>query len=116
MGQRLRRNAEYLQLLCRSRGKARQRLVANATPEQINALSEVAMNVLRGNLPLSSVHKRKLVPHRHRLRQIANRKLSSKKRKALMVRQRGGFLIPALLGGLASIFAPKVINKLISKI
>ena len=89
-----------------SRAPRRRILIRKASKDNIDALSEVALNTLLGNVPLSNKHKQKLKRHKFSIRNLA-KKLSLKKKKEFLV-QKGGFLplliTPALsiLGGLAA--------------
>ena len=57
----------------------------------IDAISECALNILRGNLTLTQGQKQKLCKHKRVLRLLANKKSSlNTKRRALQ--QKGGFL------------------------
>ena len=71
--------------------RRRERLqLANA--DQINAVSELVMNTLRGNVPLSPANYKILLPHRNVLREMAGKKNSIKKRREIMQSQTGGSL------------------------
>ena len=60
------------------RHRRRERLqLANA--DQINAVTELVMNTLRGNVPLSPANYKILLPHRNALRDMARKKNSIKK-------------------------------------
>lgn len=102
----LERNSEFINNLFKSPFKSRKRLINKASRDNIDSLSEIALNILKGNVSLSPQHKKKLKKHKEKLRNLAQKNISFKKRKGLLV-QRGGFLplllAPALslLGGLA---------------
>jgi hypothetical protein len=78
----------------------RKKLIRKASRDNIDALSEVALNTLLGNVPLKDEQKKKLKRHRTKIRQLAHRRTSTKKKKILLVQQ-GGFL-PLLLAPLLS--------------
>ena len=63
-----------------------------ANADQINALSELVMNMLRGNVPLSPANYKILLPHRNALRDMARKKNSIKRRREIMQPQTGGSL------------------------
>ena len=56
------------------------------------------LNVLNGNLKLSDCKKRKLKKYKAILRKIADKHLSSAKKR--LINQRGGFLLPLLSAAL----------------
>jgi hypothetical protein len=71
--------------------------------DNINAISEIALNTLRGNVPLKKAQKNRLRKFKSKLRQLSQRGLSAKRRKLLLV-QEGGVL-PVLLTPLLSVLA-----------
>lgn len=99
-------NREFLKLLSQSKTHKRRKIITKATKGNINALSELALNTLLGNVPFDSTHKKKLKRHRFSIRHLA-KKISLKKKKEFLV-QKGGFLpllitpILSILGGLAA--------------
>ena len=62
-------------------------LYANA--DQINALSELVLNTLRGSMPTSSSMIQRLTPQATQLRHIANARNSIKRRRRLLTQQTG---------------------------
>jgi hypothetical protein len=70
----------------------------------LTCLCECSKNILKGNVPLSPVQKRKLRRHRRSLRELTLKKISKKKKNKIL--QKGGFLgalitpILSLLGGM----------------
>lgn len=101
----LKRNSEFLQSLLSKKGNKRKRLINKASMDQIDSLSEIALNIIKGKVNISPVHKKKLNRHKEKIRKLA-KKISLKARKRILV-QRGGFLpllitpILSLLGALA---------------
>jgi hypothetical protein len=82
----------------------RKAIFSNCDRELLNSISECVLNVLKGNVRLSSCVTRKLRKHRDVLRAVAEKRvpLSSKKRRVV---QRGGFLLP-----LQSAVLPTIVN------
>ena len=70
----------------------RQELLRMANADQINAVSELVMNTLRGTVLRSSQTITLLKPHAQRLRAMAKPTHSVKRRRALMMAQKGGSL------------------------
>lgn len=78
-------------------------ILRKANPNQIQALSEVALNLLQRNIPLRSKFRKQLYPYREVVRRLANENASPSQKKKLLLRtnsvQTGGvlpFLIPFL--------------------
>ena len=100
------RNRTFLQEVSRSKAFRRKKLIKKASKDNIDALSEVALNTLLGNVPLSAQHKHKLRRHRFSIRNLA-KIISLKKKKEFLI-QKGGFLpllikpVLSILGGLAA--------------
>lgn len=97
---RLRRNFEYLKYLKKAKKNQRNSLLKTAHKDLILCICDCALNVLRGNVRLSTKTKKALCRHRAALRALAeNRRGIEKKRKLLV--QKGGFL-PFLLAPILS--------------
>ena len=114
MPSRLNRNAHFLRLLSSSKPSVKKKLVEHATKDQVDTLSELALNVLNGVIPLESRQFNKLKRHAHKLRTLARKRGSVKRRKQLLVRnQRCGFL--PLLAALAPIALNLIIKLFLAK-
>ena len=68
----------------------RQEKIRHANKDQINALSEITLNLLKKNIPLSQRTIGKLKPHKNFLRAMSKKNSSVKQRKKLLMKQRGG--------------------------
>ena len=105
MSKRLNNNASYLRVLAKGTHKQRQGVIQGANKELITCLCECALNVLNGNISLKPADKRRLKKYKQNLRSLADRKLSTQKKKKTL-NQKGGFLgalltpILSALGGL----------------
>lgn len=64
--------------------------IRHANKEQVNALSEITLNLLKKNIPVSTKTIGRLKPHKNLLRSIAKKGASLKQRKKLLMKQRGG--------------------------
>lgn len=76
-------------------------IVRGADKDFFKCLSEIAHNVLKGNIKLSPNQFHRLKRHRHSLRQLAQKGTSQGTKKRII--QKGGFLsvlLPALAAGL----------------
>jgi hypothetical protein len=69
----------------------RKKLIEDATPDQIRALSEIAHNVVNGNFTLSKNKLNQLKVHKHSIRTLSKKTTSHLKKKHLLL-QKGGFL------------------------
>lgn len=87
----MRRQKPFLESILReANGQTRQALLDYANKDQINALSELALNVVRKRIPVSPQIVRQLFPYKDMLRTLGRRKVSVKRRKALLATQKGG--------------------------
>lgn len=67
----------------------------------VNAICEIALNTLRGAIPLPASKRARLAKHKTTLRRIAQ-KGEGWKKKRLALRQSGGAFLPVLLGTVLS--------------
>ena len=95
MSARIRRNLPLLQLVYKSSPSVRRSIISNATQDFISALCEIALNLLKGNIPLNPKQFSQLKKSKTLIRFIADKKnkLLKKKKK---INQKGGFLLPLL--------------------
>ena len=97
MSRRMKDHAPYLQVLAKGNATQRQGILNGASRELVLCLCECALNVLNGNVPLSSLQKKKLSKHKSRLRQLVSKSTPIAKKKTLLKYQKGGW-VSALLG------------------
>ena len=91
--ERIRRQKTFLKAITAAAYRnARKDLIKHANKDQINAISEIVMNLLKNNVPVSPVTMARLRPYKHILRQIGNRAVSLKKRRQALIQQKGGKL------------------------
>jgi len=82
----------FRELLCGTKKKqSRKKLFSKASSDNIDGLSEIALNILKGNIPLDTNQKKKFKRHKEKIRKLGRRNFSTKKKKSLLV-QEGGFL------------------------
>ena len=96
---------QYLSLLGKSanNGHRRRALVDYANKDEIQAIRECIMNLLAGNVPLSTAQVKKLKRHKNAMRILAHSKTPFYHQKNYL-RQSGGFLssiIPIAVSALA---------------
>jgi len=96
--------------------KKRNILIIKAKKCLIDAISEISLNCLKGNIPLTQCQYKNLKIYRNILKKLSNRKISLNNKKKLIT-QNGGFwsyLIPPALSLLSSL-AGQTISKLVNK-
>ena len=87
--------------------KLRRAIIANADADLLCALAECAYNILKKNIPLSDLQRRRLSKYRTKLRELAQRRTPDARRRRILLPQQvgegqsGGFL-SAFLAPLAS--------------
>ena len=100
--QRLRRQLPFLRsMLQEANGSKRQELLQHANADQINAdqinaVSELVLNFLKNKIPVTPPMLAKLQPYKRVLRDLGRRRHSVKKRRALLVQQKGRGLFQGL--------------------
>ena len=94
---------QHLPFLCtcfKSNGKQRKDMIAHANKGQMEAIGEIALNLLKGNIVIPNSSFKRLKPHKSKLLYLTHKKPSLKRKKAVL-NQKGGFL-----SALASLIAP----------
>jgi len=81
MSRLMKRNEKFIKLLTKLPPKERAKVLENAPRELIFALSEGALNVLKGNVPLSKKKYAVLKKYKKPLRELASRKTAVKRKK-----------------------------------
>lgn len=108
---------DFLNLLAESKTPKRRRILTDwAQKPDMDALSEISLNTLKGNIKLSPKMFQKLKRHKKALRTLACKKASLAKRKKI-VKQQGGFLsflIPTALS-VVSELVPQIIKSVKKK-
>lgn len=95
MSVRLRRNFALLKTLTRSSPKIRKVILQQCSPNFIQSVCEICMNLLKGNIPVTECQHKKLKRYREKIRQMASRREGVRKKRKLIT-QKGGFLLPLL--------------------
>lgn len=86
----MRRQKPFLESILReANGQKRQTLLDYANKDQTNALSKLALNVVRKQVPVSPQIVQQLFLYKDMLRTLGSRKVSVKQRKALLATQKG---------------------------
>lgn len=76
----------FLRYLYYAEPRQRKVLIQTATHEQIDILSEIALNIYRGVLPLSTHHIRKLRPYQLNIRALCSRSIAHRRKKNILGR------------------------------
>lgn len=99
------RDVAALRHIASSSRRLQQGLLRRASPAVLKLIAECCLNFCRGGFRLPPAKVKKLRRYRHVIRELANRRTTSKKRKQLVV-QKGGFLsllIPGAVSLLGSL-------------
>ena len=108
-------NQEFLKKLSKTKSKNTfERLLINATSDQILAIAEIIHNILKGNCPLREDKRRSLAKNADYYRKIAR---SKSEKTALKNIQSGGQLglLSAVLAPILSILSQSVLDKALNK-
>ena len=91
MASRVKRQAAFLKSVLREADDhKRKEQFRMANGDQINAVSELALNVMKGVVPVSNQAKIRLRPYATTLRQLSRRRAGIKTRRQLLMKQKGG--------------------------
>nr|DAC81315.1 TPA_asm: gasderminX [Larimichthys croaker adintovirus] len=96
MSARIRRNAPLLKALYHATPRKRKDILAHSSPDFLQALCEIALNLLKGNIPLSSPQYKKLKSRRKIIRLLADKKTALNQKRRTLMKQSGGFILPLL--------------------
>lgn len=108
---RVNRNKKFLEYYLEADKTRRRSLLQSAKKDQIDCICEVALNVLKKNVPVSSSVRDQLSKHRKYITKIAVEKGAAKSKKRVLV-QRGGAFLPLLLSTVLPFLAEKVFGAL----
>ena len=108
--QRLMSQEPFLRLLSRSSPRRRKLLLKHATKDELTALFEICLNIRNNKVHLTDNELKKLKKHRTLIRELADKKVSFKRKKGL-INQKGG-AIGTVVGTVASLILP-LLSKLI---
>ena len=99
-----------LRALCKCKGKKRKTLLQKASGRVIRTIAQVANSTIKGSIPLSPRQKQRLRRHKKTLRALSLARTSIKRKRRLLV-QKGGALLPLLLGPILSAVAGSVFSR-----
>jgi len=92
---RLRENYHTLQVSKSAKPKLRKAIISAGGKELIDSINECVLNVLVGNVPLSTCLRRKLQEYKLALRRLFDKRVRHSAKKRLLI-QKGGFLLLVL--------------------
>ncbi len=112
MSSRIKRNYEFLSELVKDSPELKN-LVESATADNIDAITELAINVLKGNIDLNQDLKLKLKKHRSIIRKLSNKDISYSTKKTLMIKKIKilPIIITPLLSAIGSLVGKVVANQ-----
>ena len=84
MSECLKRNAAVLRLLQKLKPSTARSVMKEASADLIKALCECTLNILKGNIKLTTAQKKKLARYKNILRSLAVKRTSMKKRKTIL--------------------------------
>ena len=105
IGEALRKHAPLLPVLLEARDPVRKRYMSCCSREMCDAMSELADNLLKGNIPLTEAQLELLRPSAKDIETLAKKKTSLKDKRNIL--QKGGFF-GALIGPAIKILGPLV--------
>ena len=109
MTQRVNKNLSLLKTLHQCSLAEQKNILKSARPELVNAICDCILNILQGNVPISTYHKRKLKAKKDILRKLVHPRKNSSHRKKLLVQHGAGFLT-SILGPVLKAIAGTVLN------
>ena len=87
---RLRRQRPFLESVLKEANRhKRQQMIEHANADQINAVSEMVLNLLKKRIPVDAVTYGKLKRHKNALREVGKRRNSDKRRRQHLLQQTG---------------------------
>lgn len=85
-----------MRALYHATAQKRKDILRHCSPDFLQALSEVALNLLKGNIPLSQRQYKTLKSKKKIIRLLGHRKTSLKQKRQALMTQSGGFILPLL--------------------
>lgn len=82
----IRSHAAFLKILYECNPRQRRALIQYITAAQLEALSQVSLNILKGHLTLTVVDINKLRPYKNIIFNLASRSISQKRKKEAILK------------------------------
>ncbi len=113
MSDYVKRALPLLQVIAKSKPKARNAIIEHGPTDLIKAISEIVLNVLKGVVRLTAAQKKRLVRYKNKLRALASNKVSQKIKRKFLTQKGGGG--GAALAGILLPIAISMISQQIKK-
>lgn len=94
---------DVLSVLGKLKKGQRVAVLKGANKELIDAISELVLNTLHGNVKLNSKQKKKLFSHKSQLRKIASKNITWRKKRVLLTNQKGSGIFALLFPLITSV-------------
>ena len=104
MTKRVKRNKAKLCFLQTCSSKDRKHIIKSANTDLINTIGDVALTTIKGGFSPSSKQKKLLLSGMRTLKELATKQRTVSQKKKILSSQRGGAILPILLGLLKDIF------------
>lgn len=95
--QRLVRHLDYFRVLSKSSTLERKSIIKVCSDLVLDAICELSLNTLKGNIPLTSVERGKLKPYKSSLILLADKTVSRKRKRSLLAHTVNGQFLTLLL-------------------
>lgn len=95
MSARAKRHLGFFRALRAAKAEGRKRLLRECSPDALKALCELALNALKGNIPLNPRQLKALKKAKACIKALFRKSTTSKKKRLILQRGRG-FLLPLL--------------------
>jgi hypothetical protein len=107
---KLKQHYKELRALCKCKGKKQKSILQDASGDLIRTVSQVAKNTIKGNISLSPTQMKRLRRHKKTLRALSHKRSSLKSKRKLLM-QKGGALLPLILGPILSAVAGSLFSR-----
>lgn len=95
MNRRIRKQRAFLYFMLVANSNQQKLIVKSLTDEQLDVISEIALNVYTGTYPLTKKYINQLKPYRSYIRSLGSREVSSKQKRTILLKHLS--LVPLLL-------------------
>ena len=95
MSKNIEKNVSVLIALHCSSTARKKELLKHLKPDTIKAIYECVIDIINKNIRVSDQEKRKINRNHDKIRELVNLRTSQKKRKEILVQERGAFLAPS---------------------
>lgn len=113
MSSNVRKQMKTLEILKIAPPKIRQNILKNCDEKLVNAVSEICLNLCRGNIQCEKNSMKRLKKYRKKIRALSTIRKNKKdviKRRNLL-KQNGGSFLPILLSPLLGMLSDFIVNK-----